>query len=103
MVEEEASRESLEESNGMDSKRQENPSKLHDAIISDADLLMDEVYGDHIHQNSGQHLHGEVKDNTIWQNHWSHLVVYPALTYNAPTGTDGSHFVKKLAEIPEGI
>jgi hypothetical protein len=28
--------------------------------LSDADRMMDKVYGDHVHQNSGTHLSGDI-------------------------------------------
>jgi hypothetical protein len=100
-AEDEESRESSEESKE-DHKRLEK-SDLHNAVISDADLLMDKVYGDHVHQNPGQHLHGSIEDDACWQNQWRRLVVYPAHTYNVPSGVAGCHFIEKLAELLEGI
>jgi hypothetical protein len=35
----------------------------------DVDQKMDEVYGDHIHQNPGTHLTGGITKNAIWQEH----------------------------------
>jgi hypothetical protein len=101
-VEEEESRESSEESKRGDPKRL-GKSNLYDAIISDVDLLMDKVYGDHVHQNPGQHLHGGIEDEACWQNHWRRPVVYAAQTRNTPSGAVGRCFVEKLAELLEGI
>ncbi len=30
-------------------------------------ISMDEVYGDHIHQNPGTHLNGGITDDALWQ------------------------------------
>jgi hypothetical protein len=64
---------------------------------------MDKVYGDHIHQNLGHHLDGDVSDDTEWQNHWRHLLVYPSHTYDAAKGKVGRRFVKKVADLMESI
>lgn len=33
-----------------------------------------DVYGDHVHQNDGTHLHGGITDDTVWQKHWEALL-----------------------------
>jgi hypothetical protein len=38
--------------------------------LSDADRMLDTVYGDHVHQNAGQHLNGGVEDDQKWQDYW---------------------------------
>jgi hypothetical protein len=48
--------------------------------LSDADILLDTVYGDHVHQNPGNHLNGGVPDDAKWQEHWRQLVVFPPHT-----------------------
>jgi hypothetical protein len=72
---------------------------LPDYVITDADRKLDEVYGDHVHQNSGKHLDGEVADDQMWQNYWEHLVVYPSKTYSIPTGAVGKQFIKELVQL----
>jgi hypothetical protein len=57
--------------------------------MSNADFLLDTVYGDDIHQNSGHHLDGDVADDTEWQKYWQQLVVYPSQMYDAPKGKVG--------------
>jgi hypothetical protein len=76
---------------------------LPDYTMSDADRKLDEVFGDHIHQNLGQHLCGGVADTLMWQNYWEHLVVYPSKTYTIPTGAIGKQFIKELAQLLEDI
>jgi hypothetical protein len=102
-VEEDASRETFEESKGTDPEEGLENSDLPSAVISNADLLMDEVCGGHVHQNPGQHLHGDIDDDASWQKHLRCLVVYPAQTYNAPLGAVGRCFVEKLAELLEDV
>jgi hypothetical protein len=36
-----------------------NPGDLPGAIITEADRMMDKVYGNRVHQNPGTHLDGE--------------------------------------------
>jgi hypothetical protein len=58
-----------------------NIGDLEGAIITNVDFWMDEVYGDHVHQNSGHYLDGDISNDTEWQNHWRRLVVYYSQTY----------------------
>jgi hypothetical protein len=78
-------------------------SDLPGAIISDADLQLYEVFGDYVHQNSGQHLDGGIADDELWQNYWRRLIVYHSLTYDAPSGAVGRRFIDMLAVILEGL
>jgi hypothetical protein len=64
---------------------------------------MDEVYGDHIHQNPGAHLTGGVAEDAIWQEHWRRLISYPSTAYDVPSGAVGKRFVEKVAEEMRGI
>ena len=57
---------------------------LPGAILSDADRLMDKVYGDHVHQNDGTHLDGGITDDTVWQTYWRRLIVYTPKAYDVP-------------------
>ena len=38
--------------------------------ITSTMLAFDELYGDHIHQNSGSHIHGGIVDDSVWQCRW---------------------------------
>jgi hypothetical protein len=40
---------------------------LPGVTISEAELKLMKVYGDHIHQNDGTHLDGGMKDDDAWQ------------------------------------
>jgi hypothetical protein len=57
---------------------------LPDYIPTDADRMLDAVYGDHIHQNNGMHLTGGISDDALWQDYWRHLVVFPSKAYDVP-------------------
>jgi hypothetical protein len=56
------------------------------AKILEADLKLDKVYGDHVHQNSGQHLNSGITEDAIWQGYWRRLIVYHYRKYSAPKG-----------------
>jgi hypothetical protein len=76
---------------------------LPSAAISEADLLLDKVFGDHIRQNPGTHLDGGIAGNALWQDYWSCLLVYPSQTYDAPKGAVGCRFIEKVAELLTGV
>ena len=62
---------------------------LEDAQLSDADRKLDAVYGDHVHQNPGQHLHAGIAEDEEWQGYWQRLIIYPSRVYDAPSGAVG--------------
>jgi hypothetical protein len=76
---------------------------LPGANLTDADRMMDKVYGDHVHQNPGKHLDGGIADDPIWQEHWRRLVVYSTKTYDVPRGALGRKFVSKLNALLGGF
>jgi hypothetical protein len=57
------------------------------------------VYGDHVHQNPGNHLNGGVPANAKWQDYWKQLVVFPSQIYDALKGAVGTRFIEELAEL----
>jgi hypothetical protein len=72
---------------------------LPDYVTIDANRKLDEVYGDHVHQNSGRHLDGKVADGSMWQNYWERIVVYPSKTYTIPTGAIDKWFIRELVQL----
>jgi hypothetical protein len=82
---------------------EEHDGDLPGVISSGADLELDKVYGDHVHQNSGEHLDGGIIDDSKWQNFHRRLIVFHSSQYNAPSGAVGRRYVEKLSEIVEGI
>jgi hypothetical protein len=76
---------------------------LPDIELSDAGRMMDKVYGDHVHQNPGTHLRGDIPDDEMWQDYWRRLIVFPSQTYDAPSGAVGHHFIEMLADMLAGI
>jgi hypothetical protein len=47
--------------------------------------MLDEVYGDHIHQNLGTQLDGGMTDDVMWQGYWQQLIACPSSTYDVPS------------------
>ena len=66
-------------------------------------VLLDEVYGDHIHQNDGTHLTGGISDDPQWQEYWRRLVVFPSKAYDVPSGAAGKRFVRMVASLLNGV
>jgi hypothetical protein len=101
-------RDETEPDNGMLEQDKEQAAEqeigdLPDIKLSDADRMMDKVYGDHVHQNPGTHLSGDIPDDGMWQDYWQWLIVFPSQTCNAPLGAVGGCFIKMLAEMLVGI
>jgi hypothetical protein len=68
-------REKTEPDNGMWEQDKEQAVEqeigdLPDIELSYADRMMDKVYGDHVHQNPGTHLSGDIPDDKMWQDYW---------------------------------
>ena len=71
-------------------------------ILSEADGMMDAVYGDLMHQNPGQHLKDGISDDVRRQDYWRRLIVFPSQMYDVPLGTVGKRFLEKIVELLEG-
>ena len=69
---------------------------LPDYIMLEADEMMDGAYGDHIHQNPGQHLNGGITDDPVWQDYWRRLVVFRSTNYDVPKGKVGKRVLTLL-------
>jgi hypothetical protein len=93
------------EAKRMEGRRGENAvGDLPGAIVSDADrMLVDKVYGDHVHQNPGTHLNGGIEDDAMWQRYHRRLIVYPSQRYDAPNGPVGRRLVETMTSLLEGV
>jgi hypothetical protein len=49
------------------------------------------------------YINGCISDNQKWQEYWQRQIIYPSASYNTPSGAVGCRFIKKLAELIEGI
>jgi hypothetical protein len=70
-----------------------------------ADTELDEVYGDHVHNNPGEHLRGHLDTDTdkMWQDWHTRIAVLPQLHYHVPTGSVGNRFIEIVASLLDGI
>jgi hypothetical protein len=80
-----ATREETKPDNGMleqDKEREEEQEigDLPDIELSDADRMLDKLYGDQVHQNPGTRLSGDILNDNMWQGYWQWLIVFPSQT-----------------------
>jgi hypothetical protein len=71
--------------------------------LTQADRLLDGVYGDHPHTNDGRHLDGEIPDDHRWQRRWRRLAYISPTHYSAPKGRVGRQFIATLAREFRGV
>jgi hypothetical protein len=102
-VESTKSRGKQEEERTAGSKKELESGDFPGAKLSEADRMLDKVYGDHVHQNPGQHLSDGVPDDHKWQDYWRRLVVYPCQSYDVPKGPVGKRFIEMVSDSLEAI
>ena len=78
-------------------------SDLPGAIISPANRRLDAVYGDHVHDNPGEHLDGGIEDDGVWQDFYRRLITMPNKQYNVPKRAVGNDFILTLAQFFDDI
>ena len=76
---------------------------LPDAILSEADRMIDKVFGDHVHQNPGTHLDGGIADDADWQERFHLLFPFSQDNYDLPSGAIGRRLVNLEADVINGI
>lgn len=71
---------------------------VHGFIEKEALRRLREVYGDHVHDNDGTHLHGNLLpgEDEKWQRWWKDLVSSPLSSYALPKGHTGKRFLQIL-------
>ena len=74
-------------------------SDLPGATISPANRRLDTVYGDHIHDNPGEHLDGGIEDDGFWQDSYRRLVALPNSQYNVPKRAVGKDVITTLIQL----
>ena len=52
--------------------------------------------GEYLRDNDGYHLSRGAKDDTVWQNYYWYLIVYPLSICNLLSGSIGESFIKQL-------
>ena len=58
-----------------------------------ADLLLDSIFGDHVHPNDGSQLDGGFSDDQKWQSRWRRMVQLSPTRYSVPKGKVGRRFL----------
>lgn len=76
----------------------EEGADLPDYKSTPADLLLDSVYGDHVHPNDGRHLDGGYSDDLKWQSRWLRIVQLAPTRYAVPKGAAGKRFLVILTQ-----
>jgi hypothetical protein len=71
--------------------------------ITDADRKLDEVYGDHVHDNDGTHLSGGINDDRLWQRYWQQIAQEKPRRYNLPQSKEGKLFLTQLVLELQGV
>ena len=72
-------------------------SYLPEVHIRGADDTLYGVYQDWVHQNPGNHLDGEIKEDVKWQDRWRKLVCLPTQCYDVLSGRVGKKFISILS------
>jgi hypothetical protein len=75
-----------------------NKGDLPGYLLTAVDKAFDSVYGDHVHQNDGTHLHNNNKRGDEFTNYWKRLIPYPPKQYKLPRGKVGRLFVETLSK-----
>ena len=74
-----------------------------DYVASSADMLLQDIYGDYVHANSGTQLDGGIEDDKLWQRRWRRIVEFQPYHYTLPQGKVGRRFLKLLDAEFQGI
>jgi hypothetical protein len=77
----------------------DEPSDIAGAEISAANRKLDDVYGDHIHNNPVLHLHGGIGRalDLTWQGYFRRLSVHSPSHYDIPRGSIGKAITDEFA------
>ena len=65
--------------------------------------MMVELYGDQIYHNDGNHLDGDMTNNTLWLRFWNQLAAQSASWYTPPPGAVGWRFIMILVLEWKGV
>ena len=70
---------------------------------TEADKLLDLVYGDHAHNNDRNHLSGGIAGDRMWQERWRRMVQIDQRHYSLPKGWIGQQFFTALTAEFRGV
>ena len=68
-----------------------------------ADLLLDSVLGDHVHDNDGTHLDGGIANDRFWQKRWMRIAQLATTRYQVPKGKVGRRFLSIFVNEFQGV
>ena len=72
-------------------------------ILTEADKLLDSIYGDHVHDNDGTHLDGGIATDRLWQRRWTRMRQLSTTRYIVPKGAVGRRFLTILVDEFRGV
>ena len=72
-------------------------------VLTEADRLLDKVYGDHVHANPGTHLSGNFIEDANWQKRWKRIAQISPARYLVPQGRVGRGFLRRLTMEFRGV
>jgi hypothetical protein len=80
-------------------------SDIPGAVISAANKKLDEVYGDHVHDNPGSHLNGNISSalDLIWQGYFRGLISHNQSLYETPRGKLGKDIANEYSNLLEDV
>ena len=67
------------------------------------DLRLREVYRGWVQANTGTHLDGGIRDDSVWQAWWRELAVMTSRRYDTPSGRVGRRFIGTLGVDLKGV
>merc|ERR1711884_89602 len=81
----------------------EDGADLQGYELTEADRLLDSVYGNHAHANNGTHLNGGILDDRKWQKRWKKVVQVSSHWFKVPQGRTEQRFLSLLTEEVKGV
>ena len=93
------------ETDNVDRFPMEEGADLDGYTTTPADDLLISIYGDHAHDNNGDHLDGGigVGEDAKWIRFWRRIVQIKPIWYKVPQGRIGKLFIRNIAAIFRGI
>ena len=70
--------------------------------LTPTDRWLDDLYGDHTHQNDGTHLDGGIADDKDWQARMATVIPYASRLFHLPRGGVATRYLGTLADLIVG-
>jgi hypothetical protein len=68
-------------------------------VPTEADKLLNNVFGDHIHDNDGSQLDGNIEDDRIFQKYWRQVAGISPVLYSVPQCRIGKRFLSCVSAL----